>query len=186
MTLCCWKLLHTVSSVQSTKRKKFPAFERIRPLSMSLSSSSDTECAVANFFGVSTSSSPLSFSSWGPIQLNKFVLIKQYSVRKYSQEMSQNQNGISSRFFKPKLKPKFVLLNWVPGGRWRRRRGSSYRGPAGSQGLLWYHFCRRSLRWRRLSLFLQHESRWWAPPRGRRRPQQVPYPRLDLYRQDQD
>ena len=29
--------------------------------------------------------------------------------------MSQNQNGISSRFFKPKLKPKLVLLNCHPG-----------------------------------------------------------------------
>ena len=28
--------------------------------------------------------------------------------------MSQNQNGISIRFFKPKLKPEFYLLNCLP------------------------------------------------------------------------
>ena len=49
------------------------------------------------------------------------TLIK--SSKMASLDMSQNNNGISSRFFKPKLKPKCVLLNCLPGRRARPGRG---------------------------------------------------------------
>ena len=102
MTLRCRK-----SRIKSTKTKKFPAFERIRPFSISLSSSSDTECAVANFFGVSTSSRPLSSSSWGPIQLNKFGFsfgLRFLTVRKCSQArdyryVTESKWNLSSQHF---------------------------------------------------------------------------------------
>ena len=62
-----------------------------------------------------------------------------------SLDMSQNQNGISSRFFKPKFKPKLFLLNWHPdpevpdapaqvadGGDVRRREGGGQAPQGGS------------------------------------------------------
>ena len=49
--------------------------------------------------------------------------------------MKQNQNGISSRFFKPKLKANFFLLNCHPGVPQRERGRPQRRDEGGLRGL---------------------------------------------------
>ena len=79
--------------------------------------------------------------------------------------MSQNRNGIPSRFFKPELEPNCFLLNRLPDN---RRRQSRWRGS------VWKWWSARRPRWaarsgkrRRLPGILTPCRRWRRDPRRR-------------------